>query len=293
MKKFVLWAWLGGAAALCAPEVYAGQDPAWTQPQKPFRIYGNSWYVGTRGLGAILITSPQGHVLIDGTLPENARQIEANIEALGFRVKDVKQILNSHAHSDHAGAIAALAVASGAAVTASEAGAKALKLGGNDPEDPQYGEAPRFPPVAKVGVVADGGQVRVGDIVVQAHYTPGHTPGSTSWTWESCEAKRCLHMVYADSITAFSNDTYRYSNNEEHPHREQDFRQTFANVAGLPCDILITPHPDASDFLDKVARRDQGKQPNPLVDTQACKAYAAAGSVKLDKRLQQEQQGKH
>ncbi|SFS13347.1 metallo-beta-lactamase class B [Dyella sp. OK004] len=293
MKKLVLWASLGGAAALCAPWVQAGPDATWTQPQKPFRIYGNSWYVGTRGLGAVLITSPQGHVLIDATLPENARQIEANIEALGFRVKDVKLILNSHAHSDHAGAIAALAAASGASVSASEAGAKALMLGGNDPEDPQYGEAPKFPPVAKVGVVADGGSARVGDIAVQAHYTPGHTPGSTSWTWQSCEANRCLHMVYADSITAFSNDTYRYSNNAEHPHREQDFRKTFANVASLPCDILITPHPDASDFLDKVALRDQGKQPNPLVDAQACKTYAATGGVKLDKRLQQEKQGKH
>ncbi|MEY2115234.1 MULTISPECIES: MBL fold metallo-hydrolase [Rhodanobacter] len=112
--------------------------------------------MGTRGLSAVLITSPQGHVLIDGTLEGNAAQIEANIRALGFRLRDVRLILNSHAHSDHAGAIARLARDSGATVAASAAGAKALRLGGGDPDDPQYGMAPRYPAVTPVKVVADG-----------------------------------------------------------------------------------------------------------------------------------------
>jgi len=293
MRKLKLCLWLGGLAALSTSVAQAGLNDDWIQPQKPFRIYGNSWYVGTHGLSAILITSPSGHVLIDGTLPENAKQIEANIETLGFHVKDIKRILNSHAHADHAGAIASLAAASGAPVSASAAGAKALMVGGRDPDDPQYGEAPTYPPVSKVDVVEDGGSVRVGDIEVQAHYTPLHTPGSTSWTWQSCEAGRCLHMAYADSITAIANATYRFGNDAGHPQREQAFRNTLTTVAKLPCDILITPHPDASDFLERAARRDQGKQPNPLVNTQACKVYATEGSAKLDKRLQQEQQGKH
>ncbi|WP_266168254.1 subclass B3 metallo-beta-lactamase [Dyella subtropica] len=289
--KLRLFAVLGAASMLLAPLAQA-EDASWTQAQQPFRIYGNTWYVGTHGLSAILITSPQGHVLIDGTLPGNAKLIEANIEALGFHMKDIKLILNSHAHSDHAGAIATLAEASGAQVSASQAGAKALMAGGDDPEDPQYGETAHYPPIARVGVVADGGSARVGNIEVQAHYTPGHTPGSTSWTWRSCEENRCLNMVYADSVTALGNKDYRLRD-LKHPNREPEFRHTFDIVAGLQCDILMTPHPDASDFLEKVALRDQGKLPNPLVDTKACKTYADAARVRFDSKVQEELKRTH
>ncbi|KRE89124.1 subclass B3 metallo-beta-lactamase [Frateuria sp. Soil773] len=285
MKFPILALWAG--AALAAAPLHA-QNPDWSQPQKPFRIYGNSWYVGTRGLSAILITSPQGHVLIDATTQDNAAQIEANIRRLGFRLKDIRVILNSHAHFDHAGAIARLASDSGAQVQASAAGAKALEAGGADPDDPQYGEAARFPPVPHVKVVGDGGTVRVGPIAVVAHYTPGHTPGSTSWTWRSCEKDRCLDLAYADSLTAYSRDGYRFSDD---PQRVEDFRRSFATVAGLPCDLLITPHPGASGFLDKVAARDKGQRPDPLVDPGACRAYASPGAPArrmLDARLAKE-----
>ena len=264
------------------------ESPAWTQPQKPFRIYGNTYYVGTRGLSAILIASPQGLVLIDAPMERNAPQIEANIEALGFRVADIKLILNSHAHFDHAGAIATLVRDSGARVEGSAAGAKALMLGGKDPEDPQYGEASAFAPVAKVTVVADGGVVRVGDIAMTAHYTPGHTPGSTTWTWQACDAGRCLNMVYADSLSALSADGYHFSDDAAHPHRVEDFRRGIGVIASLPCDILVTPHPDQVDLLDKVARRDAGAAPDPVIDAKACRAYAQSGRASLDARLAKE-----
>jgi metallo-beta-lactamase class B len=242
-------------------------------------------------LSAILITSPQGHVLIDGTLESNAPQIEANIRALGFRMQDIHVILNSHAHFDHAGAIATLAKDSGAQVRASTLGARALMTGGDDPDDPQYGEAAHFPPVALVKAVGDGEAVRLGELAIIARYTPGHTPGSTSWTWRSCEKDRCLTMVYADSLTAFSRDGYRFSDDVTHPHRVEDFRKSLATVASLPCDVLITPHPDASGFMEKVALRAQGRQPNPLIDTHACQAYATgAPRIQLDAKLAKEQQ---
>lgn len=209
MNPFTRTLWIG-AAVLAAGLAHAN-DPAWSQPQQPFRIYGNSWYVGTQGLSAVLITSPQGHVLIDGTLEGNAARIEANIRALGFRLRDVRLILNSHAHADHAGAIARLAHDSGATVAASMAGAKALRMGGDDPDDPQYGMAPRYPAVTPVEVVADGAAAQVGSIAVTAHYTPGHTPGSTSWTWRSCEEGRCLSLAYVDSLTALGREGFRYS----------------------------------------------------------------------------------
>jgi metallo-beta-lactamase class B len=264
------------------------EPPEWSRPQKPFRIYGDTYYVGTRGLSAILVASPQGLVLIDGTLERNAAQIEANIKALGFRLTDIKLILNSHAHSDHAGGIATLARDSGARVEASEAGAKALMLGGKDPQDPQFGDAPTFTPVAEVTVVRDGGIVRVGDIAMTAHYTPGHTPGSTTWTWSSCEAGRCQNMVYVDSLTPISANGFHFTDDSVHPHRVEDFRRAIETIAALPCGILITPHPEQSDFFDRVARRDAGAKPDPLIDASACRAYAQHGREMLETRLGKE-----
>jgi metallo-beta-lactamase class B len=257
----------------------------WTQPQKPFRIYGNTYYVGSHGLSAILITSSEGHVLIDGTLPENAAMIESNIRALGFRLSDIKLILNTHAHGDHAGAIATLAHDSGAQVTASAKSAKEMELGGNDPDDPQHGMAPFYPKVAKVRVVSDGETVRVGSLALQMHAMPGHTPGSTGWTWRSCEEQHCLSMVYADSLSLLSTDDYRYAD-PGHPERLAGYRHTLEMLAALPCDILLTPHP-RDDFFDKAGRITPGK-PNPLIDTLACKAYAEEGTQNLRQRMQKE-----
>ncbi|WP_199096817.1 subclass B3 metallo-beta-lactamase [Dyella sp. ASV21] len=287
MKGLVRTACFFALAALGSTALHA-QSPEWSQPQKPFRIYGNTYYVGTQGLSAILIATPSGLVLIDGTLQRNVGQVEDNIKALGFRVGDIKLILNSHAHFDHAGAIAALAHDSGAKVMASAAGANALRLGGKDPGDPQYGEASPFPPVAAVSVVADGGVVKVGDVALTAHYTPGHTPGSTTWTWQSCEAGRCEHMVYADSLGAFAADGFRFSD-PAHPRRVADYQRGIAVVAALPCDILLSPHPDQSQLLERIAKRDAGATPNPLIDSGACRAYADAGKAKLAARLAREQ----
>lgn len=274
-------------AALSMSFAHAEQAE-WSQPQKPFRIYGNTYYVGTHGLSAILIASPNGLVLIDAPMERNAPQIEANIKALGFRVADIKLILNTHAHFDHAGAIATLARDSGARVQASVAGAKALMLGGKDPEDPQYGDASPFAPVAKVTPVPDGGVVRVGDLAITAHYTPGHTPGSTTWSWQSCDAGHCLNLVYADSLYPYSVNGYHFTDDATHPHRVEDYRRGIDAIAALPCDILITPHPDQSDFLDRVARRDAGTRPNPLIDANACRAYAQNGRENLQARLAKE-----
>lgn len=280
---------LGACLAFAAVTVAHADKAAWTQPQKPFRIYGNTYYVGTHGLSAILIASSDGLVLIDGTLPQNAALVEANIKALGFQLHDVKRILNSHAHSDHAGGIAAIARDSGARVMASDVGAKELQLGGHYPDDPQYGDAPTYPPVSSVEVVADNGVVRLGDVTVTAHYTPGHTPGSTTWTWQSCEGKRCLNMVYADSISALTAGSFRYSD-PAHPERVSNYRHGLAVIASLPCDILMVPHPDQIYFLEKVARRSAGA-PDPLVDPAACKAYAQMGTRSLDDRLAKERVG--
>lgn len=273
-------------ASLAATPLLAQED--WSTPVRPFNIYGNTWYVGSKGLSAVLVTSPQGHVLLDGTAPANAALVEANIRQLGFKLHDVKIILNSHAHVDHAGAIAQLARDTGAVVYASKAGAFALAAGGKDPDDPQYSGKADYAPVQARTLDASG-HVRVGGIDIVAHATPGHTPGSTSYTWRACEQGRCVDVVYADSLTAFSNATYRFTDDTAHPDRVERFRRSIAIVGALPCDVLITTHPDVSDFLEHATPDAAGHHPAGLIDQGACKRLATRSTNMLDKKLADEQ----
>jgi metallo-beta-lactamase class B len=253
----------------------------WNAPQRPFRVHGNTYYVGTHGLAAILITSPRGHVLIDGGLPESAARIEANVRALGFRMRDVKLILNSHAHFDHAGGIAALRRLSGAEVAASAPSAAVLQRGASGPDDPQYGLASDFPLVPGVRVFADGDTLRVGPIALVAHLTPGHTRGSTTWTWRSCEGRRCLEMVYADSQTPISAEGFHYTASPAWPTAVADFELGIGVIEGLRCDLLLTPHPGASQLWERVGAR-------RLAAPEQCRRYAAAARAQLARRIADE-----
>lgn len=259
----------------------------WNISQQPFQIYGNTYYVGVRGLSSILITSPRGDILIDGDLAESAPKIAANIRTLGFRVEDIKLILNSHVHHDHAGGIAKLHELSGAAVAGSPFTARALESGHSGKDDPQYGSLPPIQKVSGVQVLRDGQTVHVGPLALTAHFTPGHTPGGTTWTWQSCEKERCLNMVYADSLTAVSADSFRFTDSQTYPMARQDFEKSFATLSSLPCDILLTPHPEISDTWERLERRDKG-DPNAFVDTTACKRFAATSRENLAKRLASE-----
>ena len=256
----------------------------WNAPQQPLRIYGNTYYVGTHGLGAILVTSSEGHVLIDGGLPESAPSIIASIRALGFRVEDIKLILNSHAHFDHAGGIAALQRASGATVAASPWSARVLERGTSLPDDPQYGVLLPYQPVHAVRVIADGETLRVGPLALTAHFTPGHTPGGTTWSWQSCDAGKCLDLVYADSQTPVSADNFSFTHSDRYPTALQDFEHGFAMLDRLSCDVLLTPHPSASSLWERVARGEQGTK-DALVDSTACRRYAASARQQLARRV--------
>ena len=162
----------------------------WNAPQAPFRLFGDTYYVGTHGLSAILITSPGGHILIDGGLMESAPLIAASIRTLGFRLDDVRVILNSHVHYDHAGGIAALQRMSGAEVFASASSVSVLQQGTVGRDDPQFGEATPIAAVARVREIPANDTVRAGALVMRALRTAGHTPGGTSWSWTSCEGSR-------------------------------------------------------------------------------------------------------
>ena len=265
----------------------------WNVPQAPLRLHGNTYFVGTHGLSAILITSPAGHVLIDGALPESAPQILANITTLGFRLQDVKLILNSHDHFDHAGGLSALQAATHATVAASPSSATVLERGSSGPDDPQYGVLLLFPRVTtRVRRVADGETLRVGPLALTAHFTPGHTPGGTSWSWSSCDDRhQCLDFVYADSQSPISADGFFYTKSLTYPSGVADFERGQRLLATLPCDVLITPHPGASSLWERVAAGDTSTS-GGLVDHDACRRFTATGAAALAKRLATERAAK-
>ena len=261
---------------------------AWNAPVQPFQVYGNTYYVGVKGLSAVLVTSPQGHILIDGAMPVSPQRIAASIRALGFKVEDVKLILNSHTHFDHAGGIAELQRMSGAVLAASPASAPALEQGMPGKDDPQIADAHGFPPAPKVRRIRDGETLTVGPLAVTARFTPGHTPGGTSWTWSACEAGRCASIVYADSINPVSSDGYRFS---DHGAVLADFEGSFKVLDSLPCDILLTVHPDNSDMWERLAKA--GGKPHALLgDGGACKVLVGEARDALRERLAKEQAGK-
>lgn len=262
--------------------------PVWNERQEPFRIYGNAYYVGPHGLTSILLTSKAGHVLIDGALPESVPQVVANIRSLGFRVEDVKLIVNSHVHFDHGGGIAELRRLSGAQVAASPWSVEVLTKSGVGKGDPQFGSIPPVALVPRATTLRDGQTLRVGDIKLTAHFTPGHTPGGTSWTWRSCEGKRCLNLVYSDSMTPVSSDGFRFSDSREYPNAVRDFEKSFAFLRGTPCDILLTSHPDASGLWQRLENRRKGVRPDPLISPNACKELAERAAGQLRRRLESE-----
>lgn len=264
-----------------APD-YARQ---WLGPQDPVRVYGNTWLVGFEGLTVGLIETSDGLILVDGAVPQAVRDIESNLTKIGFSIRNVKLILSTEPHWDHSGGMAALARDSGAQVVAGREAVQSLLQGRSTADDPQHGELASMPPVADVQGVSDGETLTLGDVTVTARATPGHTPGSMSWTWRSCEEDLCQEVVFAASLNPISSDGFRYS---AHPALSESFRRSFATVRALPCDILLSSHPGASGQDARHAAFARGERPNPFVDPEACQTYANRYERKFDERLAKE-----
>jgi metallo-beta-lactamase class B len=270
----------------------------WNKAREPFRVFGNTYYVGADGLSVLLVTGDAGHVLLDGGLTQSAALVDANIRKLRFKTEDVKLILVSHGHFDHAGGVHALQRHTRATVAASESTARALHRGENTPDDPQFGFGKAFngfPPVKTVKVIRDQEVLKIGTIAITAHLIPGHTPGSTAYTWQSCSPARpetatadqsgkCLNMVYADSLTSPSAPGFKYGK------RLESFRRSIERVAALPCDIVLSPHPAFTQVDQKLKKRAElkGIGPDPFIDSNGCRAYAAAGMKLLEARIAEE-----
>lgn len=264
------------AVAECNPDATVMEG--WDTPAPPRRIFGNTWYVGTCGIAVLLVTSDEGHVLIDGGTEAAPPIVLANIRALGFEPRDVKFVVTSHMHHDHVGGLAALQEATGAAVEVRAPALAAARRGKGDRTDPQFLGSAAFAPVPTAELIADDGVVRVGPLELKAHATPGHTPGGTSWTWRSCEGERCLDMAYVDSLSAASDDEYRYV---DHPADVAAFRAGIDTVAALPCDVLITPHPIVSNLFPRL----RGVGGASVAEPGACQRLGASARTNLATRL--------
>jgi metallo-beta-lactamase class B len=230
----------------------------WNKPTESFKIIGNIYYVGTNGLASYLVTSPQGHFLIDTAMPETATQIEASIQKLGFKLSDVKYILNTHAHMDHTGGIAQIKKNTGAQVVSGEKDKPLLEGGyypGNDDE------FVKFPPVKVDRVVQHGDKLTLDDVTITANSTPGHSPGCTSWsmTVKDGDASRSV-MIFCSATVALN----RLVTNPTHPGIVDDYRKTFAWSKNVHPDVLLAPHPEMYSMAEKRAKIAEGA-PNPFV----------------------------
>ena len=271
------------AGPLWAEVCDGAKDPdSWNKPAPPVRIHANAYLVGSCGISSILIVGSAGNVLIDGGTEEDAALIADNIRALGYLVQDIRFILVSHERYDHVGGISKLQQMSGATVVASPAAAKVLSTGTPSPDDPKFGVVKPFPRVQVGRTVRDGEEVLLGNVMLTAIASPGHTPGALSWRWVSCDGGVCRTIVYAASLNASSNDTYRFS---DHPAVLSALRASISKIAASPCEILLTPHPSASHMPERFALG------RPLLDGDACKTYAAARTKELDDRLAKEAAG--
>lgn len=257
-----------------------GRD-GWSDPAPPARVFGNTWYVGTCGISALLVTSDAGHILVDTGMADAAPLVAANIERLGFRLKDVRWIVTSHEHFDHVAGLAELQRLTGARVAVLPVAAAVFASGQPAKDDPQLGQLEPIAPVKVDRVMGDGEVLELGPLRLTAHATPAHSPGSTSWTWGSCEDDECRIVTYADSASTISTEGYRFI---DHPDRVAGVRKGLAAMDALPCGILITPHPSASDLFGRFAT-------GRLLDPAACHAYAARAAASFDARLAKESAG--
>jgi len=253
--------------ALAAP-VLAQNSPDWTAPFPPHAIIGNLYYVGSKGLASYLFVTPQGNILINSSLEASVPLIRQSIEKLGFKFNDTKVLLISHAHFDHRAGSARIKELTHAKYMVMDADVPEIEAGGRG--NFRYGNSPDsfYPPTSVDRVLHDGDEVRLGDTVLVAHLTPGHTKGCTTWTTKI--AGQSIVIIGSPNV----NPGYKLVNNAEYPQIAQDYERTFRTLKSLNCDVFLGAHGSYYDMEAKVARI--GKDgPNPFIDPRGYVAYVA------------------
>ena len=261
-------------------------NPEWTEPFPPHRIAGNLYYVGSKDLASFLITTPQGHILINSNLTTSPLQIRKSVEQLGFRFTDIKILLISHAHFDHCAGSALIKRLTHAQYMVMDADVPTVGSGGR--KDFAFGNSPgTFYPRAKVDrILHDGSQVRLGGVVLTAHLTAGHTRGCTTWTLQVPDHGKLYNVVIVGSPNVLSE--YKLVNNQAYPQIAQDFTKQFQTLRGLPCDILLGAHGGYYDLVEKYARLKNG-QPNPFIDPAGYKAFVVEYQQAFEEALQKQE----
>jgi metallo-beta-lactamase class B len=233
--------------ALAAQLFAQADDP----PFPPHRVIGNIYYVGSTNLASFLITTPQGHILINSSYERTVPLIEASVEKLGFHFRDINILLDSHAHGDHVAGNPLVKKLTGATVMVMQEDASAV-------------------PGSIDKILHNGDQVKLGGVELTAHLTPGHTKGATTWTLKATEGGKSYNVVISSSIGV--NPDYVLVNNTRYPEIADDYRRAFEVMRSLPCDVLLAPHGNQYGLPEKYAKLEKGG-PNPFIDPAELKAY--------------------
>jgi len=269
-KGCVLLTGAFAAALVWTSALPAQVNPDWIEAFPPFRIAGNLYYVGSKDLASYLVTTPQGHILINSDLETSPPLIRASVEKLGFKVSDVRILLISHAHWDHDGGSAAIKALTGATYMVMDGDVSVVESGGKT--DFQYGSTPTslYPPTRVDRVLHDGDEVKLGGSTLVAHLTPGHTKGCTTWTMKVTEAGKSYDVVIIGSPNV--NDGYKLVGNPAYPEIESDYERTFRVLKSLPVDIFLGAHGSYFDLQAKYPRLKEGAA-NPFIDPAGYKSY--------------------
>lgn len=267
LALFFAGTFFGGTGSLVSQT-----NPDWVTAFPPHRIIGNIYYVGSKDLAAFLITTPQGHILINSNLATSVPQIKKSVEQLGFRFSDIKILLISHAHIDHCAGSALLKQLTGAKYMVMDADVRSIEDGGKS--DFQYAKSKDmlFPPAKVDRILHDGDEVRLGDVVLVAHLTAGHTKGCTTWTLKVRDGGKTYNVVIVGSPNV--NPGYKLINNPTYPQIAQDYEHTFHVLKSLPCDVFLGAHGGYYGMTEKFSRI-KSSCVNPFIDPEGYKSYVA------------------
>ena len=257
---------------LCCAPAYAQindeESRSWNEPVKPHRVIGNVYYVGAKEVSSFLIVTPKGHILLDSGFNETVPHIQKNVAQLGYRFEDIKILINSHAHYDHAGGFASLKQLTKATLVASRSDAELLARGGRN--DFAWGDRFAFQPVTADKLIDDGDRIELGGIVLTAHFTPGHTKGATTWTTKVKDGAKEYDVVFVSSSSV---PGYKLVGNEKYPTIVQDYERAFRVLRSLPCDVFLAPHGSSYFMLQKLKRLEAGEKGNPFIDPDGYRLY--------------------
>jgi len=269
-----------------------GSSPA-QQPERvveafgPFKVIGNIYYVGDTGNAVYLFTTPAGHILFDTGFPETAPIVRSSVEKLGFRMRDIKIMINGHAHVDHVGGHALVKEMTGARIVASELDAPVIESGARR-GDFRGPRANTWAPAKVDRIIRDGDTVSLGGFTLTAHHTPGDTLGNLSWTTTIQDGGRTLNVAIMPSIGV--NEGVRVFNNPNNPTIVEQYQKTFRLLKTIPCDVFLSPHGRHYGLEAKYARMQAGAAPNPFLDPAGCRKYVENAEARFLKQLEEERQ---